>query len=312
MEKINIPWPEGKRFAFSVCDDTDSATLANVGPVYDFLARLGLRTTKSVWPLSGDSERAAYPGATCDDPDYCRWAQQLQAQGFEIALHNVTYHTSPREVTQQGLERFRALFGHDPAICTNHSRNSEAIYWAEARVSGIHVPIYGLLTSFRRWRKYHGHREGHRLFWGDLCKAHVKYVRNFTFSEVNTLAACPWMPYHDPRRPYVNYWFAATEGREVNAFVKILSEENQQRLENEGGACIMYTHFALGFSSDGQLDQRFQRVMQRLAERPGWFVPVGTLLDYVLDQRGHHELTNSQRRHLERRWLWQRIRAGPA
>ncbi len=311
MAKIDIKWPEGKRFAFSVCDDTDLATLDNVRPVYDFLAELGLRTTKSVWPLSGDLERAAFPGATCEEPEYRSWVQGLQEQGFEIGLHNVTYHTSPREVTQRGLQRFRELFGHDPAICTNHSQNAESIYWAEARVTGIHVPIYGLLSRFRRWGKYHGHCEGDPLFWGDLCKQHVKYVRNFSFTDVNTLALCPWMPYHDPRRPFVNYWFASTEGREVNSFVNTLSEEDQQRLEDEGGACIMYTHFALDFWRDGRLDERFGRLMQRLAERPGWFVPVGALLDHILAQRGRHELTNRQRRILERRWLWQRIRAGP-
>lgn len=311
MAKINIQWPEAKRFAFSVCDDTDLATLENVRPVYDFLAELGFRTTKSVWPLAGDLQRAAYPGATCDDAEYCRWAQQLQAQGFEIALHNVTYHTSPRDVTRAGLERFRELFGHDPAICINHSQNAEAIYWAEARVTGIHVPIYGLLTRFRRCGKYRGHREGDPLFWGDLCQQRVKYVRNFTFADVNTLAACPWMPYHDPRRPYVNYWFASTEGPNVESFVAALSEQNQQRLEDEGGACIMYTHFALGFCRNGRLDERFRQLMQRLAERPGWFVPVSTLLDHILAQRGHCALTDAQRRRLERRWLWQRIHTGP-
>ena len=33
----------------------------------------------------------------------------------------------------------------------------------------------------------------------------------------------------------------------VNIFNKCLSNKNQDRLENEGGACIMYTHFADGF-----------------------------------------------------------------
>ena len=55
------------------------------------------------------------------------------------------------------------------------------------------------------------------------------------------------MPYHDPDRPYVNAWFAASEGADVTAFNRCLSEEHQDRLEAEGGACIMYTHFASGF-----------------------------------------------------------------
>src|SRR5271165_313130 len=35
-------WPQGKRFAFTIVDDTDRSTVENVGPVYDFLLELGL------------------------------------------------------------------------------------------------------------------------------------------------------------------------------------------------------------------------------------------------------------------------------
>ena len=36
-DKSTFVWPEGKRFAFTVVDDTDAATVENVGAVYDFL-----------------------------------------------------------------------------------------------------------------------------------------------------------------------------------------------------------------------------------------------------------------------------------
>ena len=49
---------------------------------------------------------------------------------------------------------------------------------------------------------FRGHVEGDPLFWGDLCRDRVRYVRNFTFADVNTLASCPLMPYHDPKRPW--------------------------------------------------------------------------------------------------------------
>jgi hypothetical protein len=86
------------------------------------------------------------------------------------------------------------------------------------------------------------------------------------------------MPYHDPDRPFVRNWFASSEGPSVESFDRTLSEANQERLEIEGGACIMYTHFANGFYDNGCLDSRFVRLMQRLGSRPGWFVPVSTLL----------------------------------
>jgi hypothetical protein len=63
-------WPDGKRFAFTVFDDTDSATLESVQGVYDLLADCGLRTTKSVWVVAGDRGRGKKPGQTCADPDY--------------------------------------------------------------------------------------------------------------------------------------------------------------------------------------------------------------------------------------------------
>src|ERR687886_6918 len=103
-----VTWPEGKAFAFSVFDDTDLTTLRNGPAVHDLLAECGFRTTKSVWPLRGDGE-PAIGGSTCEDPDYLAWVLRLQDQGFEIALHNVTFETSTRERTLRGLDRFQAL-----------------------------------------------------------------------------------------------------------------------------------------------------------------------------------------------------------
>ena len=64
---------------------------------------------------------------------------------------------------------------------------------------------------------------------------------------VNTLGMNPWMPYADPDRSFVRYWYSASEGHKAPAFLKTLQDANQDRLEAEGGACIMYTHFGHGF-----------------------------------------------------------------
>jgi len=144
-------------------------------------------------------------------------------------------------------------------------------------------------------------------FWGDVCRERIKYVRNFVFGDVNTLAVCPWMPYHDPDRPWVNYWFASSEGAVAASFNERLAEENQDRLEAEGGACIMYTHFGLGFCEGGRVQPRFERLMRRLAGKNGWFVPVTTLLDHLLERRGTAEITSSQRARLEWRWLLHKV-----
>jgi hypothetical protein len=304
-----IRWPEGKRFAFTVFDDTDLATLDNVGPVYDFLADLGFRTTKSVWPLQGP-EDPVLGGSTCQDPEYRSWLVKLKERGFELALHNATYHTSHRQRTISGVEQFKRMFGHYPKSLTNHAYNAESIYWGEARLTGINALAYSMLTWFRNVRYFRGHVRNDALFWGDVCKQKVKYVRNFCFDEINTLKVCPYMPYHDPARPYVNYWFSASEGADVESFNQMLSPEKQDRLEEEGGACLMYTHFASGFVQDTGLNRLFKQQMERLAEKQGWFVPISTLLDYIIEIRGHCQLGKRERMELERRWLLHQLKTG--
>jgi hypothetical protein len=304
-------WPENKHFAFTVFDDTDSQTRANGEPVYRLLEDLGFRTTKSVWP-SAPTSVTSDPGSTCADPDYRAWVERLAASGFEIGFHMATSHTSPRAATIAGLDKFAAYFGGYPRSMANHYFSDENIYFGDARLSGVYRIAYNLLTGFRNCGRFRGHIEGDPLFWGDICRDHIRYVRNFTYRDINTLGACPYMPYHDPDRPYVNRWFASTEGAIAPRFLETLSEANQERLELEGGCCIMYTHFALGFCHNGALDPRFVELMQRLSRRPGWFVPVSTVLDHLEATRGAQVLSHRERARLERRWLWHKVRYGTA
>ena len=72
----------------------------------------------------------------------------------------------------------------------------------------------------------------------------------------------------------------------------------------------MYTHFAKGFFDGRELDRRFIALTKRLSRKNGWFVPVSTLLDYLLEIKGHHDIKNSERGRLERKWLLHKIRVG--
>ena len=304
-----IQWPEGKQFAFTVFDDTDDASLEKVRDVYSLLRDCGFRTTKSCWPVAGDPRQGAHPGQTCEDADYLRWVLELQSQGFEIAWHSATWHGLRREGVRAALDMFAGIFGHYPLSAANHSKD-EAIYWGDQRLSGWRSRLYTLATFGRNVGKFRGHIEGDEFFWGDLCREKIKYFRNFVFRDVNTLKLCPFMPYHDPTRPYVNYWFASSNGKAVTEYNKCLSEANQDRLEAERGACIMYTHFASGFIENGKIVPRFRGLMERLSKMNGWFVPVATLLDYLLAAGSHHDITDSQRRRLERRWLVEKLFTG--
>jgi hypothetical protein len=301
-----IRWPDGKDFAFTIFDDCDYQTADNVRPVYDFLSEIGLRTTKTVWTVQGSAAPGARiaAGATCEDDAYLAWARELQGRDFEIALHNVSYHTSPRARTLEGFRRFRDWFGGDPTCLANHTGCYEGIYWGDARLTGACRRVYNLLHRNRYRDAFQGHVPGSELYWGDVCQERVTYVRNFVYGDINTLRACPEMPYHDPRRPLVNYWFAASEGPSVDPFVATISEANQDRLAAEGGACIMYTHFANGFAEGATLDARARRLLLRLSRLNGWFIPTRELLEYLRRQRpGEHRLSDRARGRLERRWM---------
>jgi len=309
-----MKWPEGKTFAFTIFDDPDSQTLESGRETYAFLRDAGLRTTKGIWPVRGPREPSDH-GGTCAEPDYRAWTQQLQQEGFEIGLHNATLHTSTREETAEALERFREYFGAYPSSMANHYYAEEGIYWGDARVSGLVRLAYNLFTQGKNRGKFFGHVPGHPWFWGDLCRERIRYVRNFAFADINTLAACPMMPYHDPARPLVNQWYACSEGANVRSINERISEAAQDRLEEQGGACIVYTHFGHGYT-DSKLtpDPRFRELITRLSRKNGWFVPVSTLLDYLAAQRGNvvRSITPAERSALERRWLMHKIRFGTA
>jgi len=304
-----VNWPDNKRFAFSIFDDTDLATIEKTKPVYDFLAEHGFRTTKSVWPLKGTDD-PSYGGSTCDDESYLKWIYQLKESGFEIGYHMATYSSSERDKTERGLNRFTELFGQSPSAMSCHSACKENIYWGSNRLSGMNRLAYDLATRFKYRNKFEGHIENSPYFWGDLCQQQIKYVRNFVYPDINTLAACPYMPYHDPDRPYVNMWYASSEGPDINSFVKTISEINQDRLEQESGACIMYTHLACGFYENNQLNSTFVQLMKRLRAKNGWFVPVIHLLDFLGERNKIYQISNKERAQLERRWLKHKFHVG--
>ena len=301
-------WPEGKKFAFTIFDDTDLQTVANGAPVYEFLTGLGMRITKSVWMLEPDG-MPDFGGESCEDPAYLAWVRSLAAAGHEIAIHGASSSTSTRERTLLGLERFRETFGENPRSYANHAGNRDGLYHGDARVSGWRRPAYNVLTRGRRRNCFTGHVPGSPLFWGDLCRERVTYVRNFVYGDINTLKACPYAPYHDAERPFVQFWFASAEGSNPGSFARTISEANQQRLEDERGLCIMYTHLGAGFYRSGRLDPEFERLMRRLAQRDGWFAPVSTVLDHMRATQGDWELAAPERAALERRWLLEKVRS---
>lgn len=302
-------WPENRKFAFTIFDDPDAQIESESIQVYALLRDLGFRTTKGVWPLDVRRERNS-GGDTLEIPSYRKHCVELQEAGFEIGYHNAAPHSVTRDEIVEALDLFRSYFGCDPATMANHY-NRDAMYWGPARLDPPWRQAYVALTRGKASNRHFGHVDGHASFWGDICRERIRSCRNFVFSGIDTLAHCPLMPYYDPHRPYVREWYASTEGAQWPSFEKAISERNQDRLAESGGACIMYTHFGHGFiREDGKPQPRFVALMTRLSRLGGWYVPVNALLDFLRPPKGPFVLRDEERSALERRWLFEKVFRG--
>ncbi len=276
-----IKWPDNHDFAFTIIDDTDGATVRNVKPVYDYLFEKGIITTKTCWVYPS---RNVYTGECLEDESYRNFLLDLSQKGFEIGFHNAGSGGFKRDETIAAFTKFKEIFGNYPGLHINHSNNIENIYWGSKRFSGLVKWIYRIK---RNEVQSLGDDENSEYFWGDICKENVKYIRNRTFSGINTLKEDHRLVYKETgKKKYSNYWFSSSDGMRLDAFLKLLTKENIDRLEMEKGLCIVYTHFAYDFVDDnGNLSEDFKSVIDYIASKNGWFVPASQILDYVLENK---------------------------
>ena len=209
----------------------------------------------------------------------------LAKEGFEIGLHTVSSGHDLREVTFKGYERFKEIFGAYPEVNIMHSKNRENIYWGKnVFKSGLMRWLVGLYSDVQ----FSGEDPSSPFFWGDVCYDKTKFVRLWGTSDINTIKFNPGMPYHDSAKPYVKYWFSFSDGYTKPYFVKLVSKKHVDRLTEERGASIVYTHFAAGFTrktDDGSyvIDPEVESCLRYLSEKKdGWFVPAGSLLERLL------------------------------
>jgi len=302
-----ITFPDGKRFAFTIVDDTDMATLERVKPLYELLHRYGLRTTKTVWVLeSTELTHSPNQGESLHDSAYRAFILDLKSKGFEIALHGVRGGSSPRRDIISGLEEFRGLLGQYPVIHVNHSLNRDNVYWGEHRWS---FAPFRWAYAFISKHEFSGQDSSSNYFWGDLLKEHVQYVNQFTYGDINLLMVNPSMPYRLADKPYVSYWFPTADGDNLDRFVDLLRTENLDRLEREGGVCLVYAHMGAGsFNRDSGADPRFEDRLNDLSSRNGWFAPASEILDYLKNQPGWRpDLSFRETVRLEVLFLWNAI-----
>ena len=301
-----LRFPDGRRFAFTVLDDTDMATVENVRPIYRLFEQLGMRTTKTVWPLGCPEGSIDFAGSeTLEDDEYREFVIDLQRRGFEITWHGPTMESSRRDRIERALALYHQALGAYPRIHVNHALNRDNVYWGPARVDSPLLRRLFTRLAGAPADHYQGHVEGSPHWWGDLCAEHVEYVRNLTFNTVNTASVNPTMPYRDPRRPIGRWWFSASDAEDGPEFNDLLHPDNQDRLEREGGVCIVATHLGKGFCQDGEVHPVTRERLEMLARRDGWFPTLGELLDWMRAERGGDGLLpRGEWMRMQWRWAW--------
>ena len=110
--------------------------------------------------------------------------------------------------------------------------------------------------------------------------------------------------------PGVRAFFPSAYVDNVEEFIELLSPARLAQLEREHGLAIISTHFGKGFLRDGRVHPGVVDVLTRLSQRPGWFQPVSTLLDYLADAQGGipRPLEGYPLFRLEGLWFWHSIR----
>ncbi|MBI4847292.1 MAG: hypothetical protein HY808_01760 [Nitrospirae bacterium] len=290
------PYPDGKHFAFTVTDDPDHSKIQKVKTMYGFLDEIGLKTTVAVWVKEcsrangePDTEGRFDYGATLQNEEYRNYILSLRNKGFEIALHTVSGCNDLRKGTIDGYEQFRSIFGEYPKMNIMHSMNLDNVYWGakvfkSKAAQWFFKNVVGMVYPKASF-SFGGEDPQSRYYWADILKEKTKYVRLWGTSDINTLKFNPSMPYHDPDRPEINYWFSFSDGHNMEAFLQLISDKNIEKLVRERGASIVYTHFAAGFikragDNSYAVDEQVKKQLIKIAQqKDGWFVPASTLLD---------------------------------
>ena len=303
----DLKWPDGKKAAFSIIDDTDDAELPWIGEIYDVLRASGLRTTKTVWVYPPRDPEFVRGDSLGGNEEYVEFIRGLIESGFEIGLHNVGSGGFTREETKEGIEEFKNLLGFYPRIHINHSYNKENIYSGDKRFGWPFRNLVRLMYS--RYSGFEGDIPGSDYFWGDIHKDLIKWSRSLEMDRLNVLDVVP-VPYSEPRfDEYANAFFPSTFCPNQDLFKRKVTHKNVEKLIDDRGLSIVYTHFGY-YHERGVIDAGFVEACEILEsyKQDIWFAPVGEILDYLQVQVGVQPITEWQRMRLEFECLLTRVK----
>lgn len=264
--------PEDKKFIFTIVDDTDDAFTETIKPIYELLYNNGLMITKTVW-VYPVRDVGVSKGDSLQDKEYKEFVLDIKAKGFEIALHNVGSGHYVRDEIVSGLEEFKEIIGDYPHLHVNHSYNPDNIYCGSKRFS---FPLNLVVKKmYSHYNNFFGEIKGSKHFWGDLHKKHIKFSRNYEIDDINTYKKNPYMPYTDKAyQEFCNYWYSSTFASNQWMFKKMVNKKSIDKLEKEGGVCILYTHLGY-FFKNGKIDEHFKETIEYLgSKKSGLYAPV--------------------------------------
>jgi hypothetical protein len=306
----NLIFPENKQFAFTIIDDTDDAFLSNITPIYNILYENGLKTTKTVW-VYPPRDITESKGDCLQRNEYLDFIIDIYSKGFEIGLHNVGSGDYKRDEIIQGLEEFHLKLGFYPKLHVNHSYNKDNIYSGSKRFS---FPLNYLVKKlYKEYDNFSGEDPLSEYFWGDYHKKYIQFARNYEIDNINTFKMLPYMPFKEKLYDqYSNFWFGSTFAPNQWMFNYIVTNENIDKLEKEGGICILYTHLGY-YMQRGIIDNGFIRMIEYIGNKKnGWFVPVSNILDFLNQRKIEKNLTeylpNTFRKKIEFHSLMTRIK----
>ena len=295
---MSLLYPNGAEFAFSILDDTDDTTVSNGKPIYDLLEQLGLRTTKTVWSFDSPKEEQGpyFAGQTLEAEDYREWCQHLSQAGFEIAFHNARMSSSKRNDTIDALNLIESLFRKPVRLHCNHGQNRENLYWGDKRYqSTIFRVIFALLPGLTRSERYEGDSISSPYYWADIAAERLSYMRMLAFNSLDCNCLSPKGPYRDSRKVPSPIFFNTADAPDVHAFNALVNKQSLDQLQRTRGWAIVSTHFGKGFYKDGKINEEFVQTIKDLGNRPGWYVPVSELLDYLVAEIGVRQIGSVKR-----------------
>ena len=190
-----------------------------------------------------------------------------------------------------------------PRSYASHDLNRDNLYWGVDRFRfALTRWLYRRLVR-EEPSHYQGHVPDSPYFWGDLAAQHIDYARSFTFATFDLTRLAHPVVYRRADTPWVKRWFITCDADNVEEFNNLLCSANQERLERDGGLCIVSTHLGKGFVKDGEVHPETRRLLTELSKRAGWFAPVCEILDFHCAHAGCPQIGNAALLRMELHWF---------